>query len=160
MYKRMTKAVFIICLSALQLCLSGCQNNISVESSQAPIETPAITPETTVEVVVNTESPVPEVSTKSLTISALNLSNVDIGMFAVIDPVTGEQVNIDSLAPGESVSLESNWPTDTEEFHWALYNQAGELCVDASTNISEAQKTVALLLTGKDTIENVEVLSE
>lgn len=59
-------------------------------------------------------------STKSLAISALNLSNVDIGMFAVINPVTGEQVNIDSLAPGESVSLESNCPTDIEAFHWVL----------------------------------------
>lgn len=139
MHKHTSKVAFIICLLALQLCLSGCQGNTSADPSQ---------------------SPAPKVTTKELTISVLNLSNVDIGMFAVIDPATGAQINVDSLAPGESVSLESNWPTDTEEFHWALYNQSGELCIDASTNISEAKTAVALLLTGEDTIENVEVLSE
>lgn len=94
--------------------------------------------------------------TKAITISVLNLSNVQIGMFSVIDPATGEQINLDNVAPEESVSLDCNWPSDTAQFQWALYNMNGELCMEASTDISEAEKSVALVLTGENTIEDVQ----
>lgn len=100
------------------------------------------------------------VQTKTITISVFNMSDVYIGMFSVIDPVTNEQINLDSLESGTSVSLECNWPEDITEFHWALYNEAGELCIDASTDISAVNKAVALMLSGEGTIDNVEVISE
>ena len=94
--------------------------------------------------------------TKAITISVLNLSNVQIGMFSVIDPATGEQINLDNVAPEESVSMECNWPSDTAQFQWALYNMNGELCMEASTDISKAKKSVTLILTGENTIEDVQ----
>ena len=124
--------------------LSGCTSD---KASSSP------NPETSakVEQTVSTE-------TKCITISVLNLSNVQIGMFAVIDPATGEQINLDQLEPGLSVSMECNWPTDVSQFQWALYNMNGELCIESSTDISEAEKSVALVLTGDNTIENVQTL--
>lgn len=98
--------------------------------------------------------------TKSITITVLNFTNISIGMFSVIDPVTSEQVNVDGMEPGESISLECNWPVDTPAFQWALYNQAGELCIDASTDITDANKAVALAITGDQNVDNVEVSVE
>lgn len=121
---------------------------IVVTEAPAPTDTPA-----------PTEAPttVPEVvTTKSITITVYNLSNVDIGMFSVIDPVTGEQINLDALAPGESLSLESNWPEDTKEFQWALYNTAGELCISASTDITEANTEAHIAFSGDENITDVE----
>ena len=148
--------------------LSGCTRNSTdvvtesletiIEETSIPVETTeSNTTETTIpETVIETEAPINEI--KAITITILNLSEIKIGMFAVIDPVTGEQINLGGLAPTETISIECNWPKDIMEFKWALYNQNGELCIDASTNISTANQSVTLVLTGQDTIENVEVV--
>lgn len=103
------------------------------------------------------ENTIAEPDTRSLTISVLNLTNFSIGMFSVIDPVTNEQINMDGMEPGESIEMECNWPADTASFQWALYNQSGELCIDASTDIKDAENKVILALTGDTTIEDVKV---
>ena len=78
----------------------------------------------------------------------------------LIDPVTGEQVNLDSLSDQESISMEADWPSSVNEFQWALYKTDGELCVEGTTDISSAQATVTLLLTGDGDLEKVEELFE
>ena len=88
------------------------------------------------------------------------LAGIEVGMVAVIDPVTGEQVNLDSLSDQESISMEADWPSSVNEFQWALYNTDGELCVEGTTDISSAQATVTLLLTGDGDLEKVEELFE
>lgn len=153
----------LVCSSILLGCKQeSSETTITVE--EIPIETvESISTETIIETEseeATTELIEESVKLKSITISVLNLSNVNVGMFSVIDPATGAQINVDSLESGSSVSLECNWPADIEKFHWALYNDAGELCIDASTDISNANKAVALMLTGNGTIEDVEVLSE
>ena len=99
-----------------------------------------------------------DADTKSITINVYNLSNVSIGMFSVIDPATGEQINLDSLNPGESVTLSCNWPSGVTQFQWAVYNQNGELCMDASTDITQAEKSASLFLSGEDTIDNIKTV--
>lgn len=144
------------CLLITSLCLlTGCNNS----SDEVPAST--ATPLST-QVVEATAEPTatPEVETKALTISVLNLSEVDAGMFAVIDPVTGEQMNIDGMTSGETISLECNWPVDTAEFQWALYDLQGELCIEASTDLTAAKDKISLVLVGTETIENVEVMYE
>lgn len=98
--------------------------------------------------------------TRALTLSVVNMCGIEIGMVAVIDPVTGEQVNMDSLSDQESISMEADWPSSVNEFQWALYNTDGELCVEGTTDISSAQATVTLLLTGDGNLEKVEELFE
>lgn len=138
------------------LLLAGCKQ--ADTDTPQPVKQETVTePETVAEPEPITE-PESAVETKSITISVLNLSNIQVGMFSVIDPATGEQKNLDSLEPGQSVTMECNWPSDVTNFQWALYNQNGELCIDASTDIAEAKESVVLVLTGEDNLEDVKVL--
>ena len=44
---------------------------------------------------------------------------------------------------------------ETTDFQWALYNQNGELCVEATTDISQAESGVTLLLTGDGNLDDL-----
>lgn len=97
---------------------------------------------------------------KNILITATNECGVDIGMFSVIDPISGEQYNISAIEDGQSVSMPVEWPTEITDFQWALYNQNGELCVEATTDISQAENGVTLLLTGDGNLDNVQEIFE
>ena len=167
------KIVFpILAISILSCCLllGGCGQSPAVPSDEIvqTQETEAASQEvpTTPEIAEATESSdVPEISEtetdiRKLTLSVVNMCGVDIGMVAVIDPVTGEQVNLDSLADEESLSMEADWPSSVKEFQWALYNTDGELCIEGKTDISTAKISATLLLTGDGDLEKVEELFE
>ena len=97
---------------------------------------------------------------KSIVITATNECGIDIGMFSVIDPISGEQYNISAIADGQSVSMPVEWPVEITDFQWALYNQNGELCVEATTDISQAESGVTLLLTGDGNLDDVQEIFE
>lgn len=97
---------------------------------------------------------------KSIIITATNECGIDIGMFSVIDPISGEQYNISAIADGQSVSMPVEWPVEITDFQWALYNQSGELCVEATTDISQAESGVTLLLTGDGNLDDVQEIFE
>lgn len=97
---------------------------------------------------------------KSIIITATNECGIDIGMFSVIDPISGEQYNISAIADGQSVSMPVEWPVEITDFQWALYNQNGELCVEAITDISQAESGVTLLLTGDGNLDDVQEIFE
>lgn len=100
------------------------------------------------------------VERKSIIITATNECGIDIGMFSVIDPISGEQYNISAIADGQSVSMPVEWPVEITDFQWALYNQNGELCVEATTDISQAESGVTLLLTGDGNLDDVQEIFE
>lgn len=97
---------------------------------------------------------------KSIIITATNECGIDIGMFSVIDPISGEQYNISAIADGQSVSMPVEWPVEITDFQWALYNQNGELCIEATTDISQAESGVTLLLTGDGNLDDVQEIFE
>lgn len=117
------------------------------------------TTETTAETVESTES-TEFADRKSIIITATNECGIDIGMFSVIDPISGEQYNISAIENGQSVSMPVEWPTEITDFQWALYNQNGELCVEATTDISQAESGVTLLLTGDGNLDDVQEIFE
>ncbi len=119
----------------------------------------AATTEQTTEAIQQTES-TEYADRKSILITATNECGVDIGMFSVIDPISGEQYNISGIEDGQSVSMPVEWPTEITDFQWALYNQNGELCVEATTDISQAENGVTLLLTGDGNLDNVQEIFE
>lgn len=157
-----------ICIKHLMLAvtLSGCLLLGGCKSNSTATEGPSLSSESSSQAVsvsetATTESPETEAvseetETKSLTLNIVNMSGVDIGMFSVIDPVTGEQANLSSLANEESISIEANWPTSVNEFQWALYNMDGGLCIEGKTNISTAETSATLVLTGDGNVEDVE----
>ena len=126
----------------------------SEESTEA-----AGTTQAAVEAVESTESS-EYAERKSIIITATNECGIDIGMFSVIDPISGEQYNISAIADGQSVSMPVEWPVEITDFQWALYNQNGELCVEATTDISQAESGVTLLLTGDGNLDDVQEIFE
>lgn len=125
----------------------------SEESTEA-----AVTAQAAVEAVESTESS--EYAERKSIITATNECGIDIGMFSVIDPISGEQYNISAIADGQSVSMPVEWPVEITDFQWALYNQNGELCVEATTDISQAESGVTLLLTGDGNLDDVQEIFE
>ena len=126
----------------------------SEESTEA-----ARTAQAAVEAVESTESS-EYAERKSIIITATNECGIDIGMFSVIDPISGEQYNISAIAGGQSVSMPVEWPVEITDFQWALYNQNGELCVEATTDVSQAESGVTLLLTGDGNLDDVQEIFE
>ena len=126
----------------------------SEESTEA-----AGTAQAAVEAVESTESS-EYAERKSIIITATNECGIDIGMFSVIDLISGEQYNISAIADGQSVSMPVEWPVEITDFQWALYNQNGELCVEATTDISQAESGVTLLLTGDGNLDDVQEIFE
>ena len=126
----------------------------SEESTEA-----AGTAQAAVEAVESTESS-EYAERKSIIITATNECGIDIGMFSVIDPISGEQYNTSAIADGQSVSMPVEWPVEITDFQWALYNQNGELCVEATTDISQAESGGTLLLTGDGNLDDVQEIFE
>ena len=167
MQKSFIRHIFTVSILSCCLLFGGCsQNSAGEETSSATTASPS--PSETVAALPADVSPDSESSaiestsedTRALTLSVVNMCGIEVGMVAVIDPVTGEQVNLDSLSDQESISMEADWPSSVNEFQWALYNTDGELCVEGTTDISSAQATVTLLLTGDSDLEEVEELFE
>ena len=167
MKKSFIRHIFAVSILSCCLLFGGCSQNSDGEetssattASTSPSETVAALP---ADVSPDSESSAIESTsedTRALTLSVVNMCGIEVGMVAVIDPVTGEQVNLDSLSDQESISMEADWPSSVNEFQWALYNTDGELCVEGTTDISSAQATVTLLLTGDGNLEKVEELFE
>lgn len=94
-------------------------------------------------------------TTETITITIVNFCGADIGMFSVIDPGTGEQLNVGSLDSEASLTL-NDWPKSVTAFQWAVYNNEGQLYQEANTDISAATTGVSIVLKGDGAIEDVE----
>lgn len=156
MQKSFIRHIFTVSILSCCLLFGGCSQNSDGEDTETVAALPAdVSPDSDSSAIESTSE-----DTRALTLSVVNMCGIEIGMVAVIDPVTGEQVNLDSLSDQESISMEADWPSSVNEFQWALYNTDGELCVEGTTDISSAQATVTLLLTGDGDLEKVEELFE
>lgn len=154
MKKSFIRHIFAVSILSCCLLFGGCSQNSDGEDTETVAALPAdVSPDPDTSAIESTSE-----DTRALTLSVVNMCGIEIGMVAVIDPVTGEQVNLDSLSDQESISMEADWPSSVNEFQWALYNTDGELCVEGTTDISSAQATVTLLLTGDGDLEKVEEL--
>ena len=156
MKKSFIRHIFAVSILSCCLLFGGCSQNSDGEDTETVAALPAdVSPDPDTSAIESTSE-----DTRALTLSVVNMCGIEVGMVAVIDPVTGEQVNLDSLSDQESISMEADWPSSVNEFQWALYNTDGELCVEGTTDISSAQATVTLLLTGDGDLEKVEELFE
>ena len=147
------KKTLIICILLGIMLLTSCGKKD--HQDQAPVATEQISGDSR----QTTESS-EYAERKSIIITATNECGIDIGMFSVIDPISGEQYNISAIADGQSVSMPVEWPVEITDFQWALYNQNGELCVEATTDISQAESGVTLLLTGDGNLDDVQEIFE
>ena len=167
MQKKQIRRTVAVSMVTCCLLFGGCGRDAAVSdattTSASTVEATEITATSPADVSPDSGTSATESTaedTRALTLSVVNMCGIEIGMVAVIDPVTGEQVNLDSLSDQESISMEADWPSSVNEFQWALYNTDGELCVEGTTDISGAQTAVTLLLTGDGDLEKVEELFE
>lgn len=125
-----------------------------VETKESPTESISETEETKTE---NEPVTIEETSESmlSLTITIENQCGADIGMFSVIDPVTKEQVNVEGITNGDSLSIQANWPSSISDFQWAIYNKNGDLYTEATTDISQANESVIITLQGDGSIDTI-----
>lgn len=163
MKSRIYKYVSVILVIALLLAGCGSENATDNADATKPgstgeavaTEDSATSSDTTLTDTDNADTD--NADTELLVLTAINLTGIDIGMFSVIDPATGEQANIGGLKSNERYTFECNWPKDTKEFKWALYNMDGELCIEATTDISKAEQAAFLIMLGKDSVQDVKV---
>lgn len=150
----MKKTMLMTTLAAM-LCavlFIGCGKEVTVEKKPVEKEEPVVE---TAEPEQTEESKEPQVETRDLTITFVNECQVDIGMLSVIDPVTGEQAQVEPIPAGESISLDAAWPVDVDSFHWALYNLDGELYMECETDISVAKTAATITLVGEGEVEEL-----
>ena len=104
----------------------------------------------------------PKESSDSLEVEFVitNSCKEDIGMIAILDPVTKEQVNIGELPDGKLISFTLTWPADETDFNMAVYNKNGDLVSESKIDVTGVTEKVILLLSGDHNVENVEVKIE
>ena len=95
---------------------------------------------------------------KSISIGFINNLSTDIGMISVIDPTTDEQFNIDGIADGEMITVSSSMPNEVTNLEWAIYNKNGDLYSSSSTDISDANESVYIILCGDGALDDVKVV--
>lgn len=99
-----------------------------------------------------------EIETKPITITVVNLSTVDVGMFSVFDPQLNQQTDVNEIAADGTLSFSCNWPVDITDLQWAVYDTQGDLLLESTTDITECKELMSILLSGESTIDDVDVL--
>ena len=97
---------------------------------------------------------------KPLAVSFTNKCGEDFGLLSIMDSVTKEQSNIDSLADGESIEVELIQAVDINELKWAVYDLEGNLVAECTTDITDADNVVKITLLGNGQFNDVDVKFE
>ncbi len=135
--------------------LAGCNESSTKDAAVIMTPMPTATAEPTA---APTPEPTPEIETKHITVKVLNLSSTDVGMFSIIDPVQQAQTDFNPLAANGTLSFECDWPLTIKEFQWAAYDAEGNLLLESTTDITDCKESLSILLSGEETIDDVDVL--
>lgn len=147
--KRMKKALVLAPL-ILSILLLGCSEKVKVGDTEIPV----IHIEDQSEAIVTGENYIP------IDIIVANRCGVTIGMLSIIEPKTGEQLNLSGIDDGNALSISINWPKQVTKLKWALYNINGELCVESESNIEGVTKSVVIDISGDGDADDINVTIE
>lgn len=140
----MKKCVCIVLLVGVILSIAGCGSGKKEQQEQKELPVVHVMDEA-------------DENTMPIEMTLVNICGVDVGMFSMIDPVTKEQVNVSGIANGESITVGANWPKDETTLQWALYNKDGELCIEASSDITGITESATVVISGDGDVEKVDV---
>ena len=90
-----------------------------------------------------------------ITFTISNLCGVDIGMISILDPYTGEQMDVGMLRNGLSMVITIQWPLDNTTFDFAVYNINGDLVSTSEVDITGVKESVSIVLSGDGNLESV-----
>ena len=150
----MKKKYFIVALCLAMLSLIGC-NTPSNNKPEKPETESAVEAEEQV-IVINDNSDIKQ-NSMLVNLTLVNVCGADIGMFSMIDPVTDEQLNLTPLKDQESATVEIYWPKDKTEFKWALYDNLGELYMEATSDLTGITKSAIIVLSGDKNVDDIDV---
>ena len=97
---------------------------------------------------------------KDVEVHFVNETGFDFGLISIFDPITEEQINIDSLMKDEEITMNMLWQKELSEFNWAVYDLEGNLVAECKTDITEADDYFKISLLGNDRFEDVDVKFE
>lgn len=143
-------------------------------TTPTPTPTEAPTPEPTEEPTPEpTKEPTPEptketaqapfadeVTYTSIELTFINLCSEDIGLIAVQDPITEEQINVDGIKAGKKLDASIYWPSDKTEFKWAIYAQDGNRLAVTTVDMTGVTTAVTITISGTDSIEDIDCVVE
>ena len=153
--KKNVTLCFLLVAMSLAL-LPACGKDTKPEEIEEQEETPSQETPVAEAPQEEPEEETPAVDTYDLQITFANQCNVDIGMLAIKDPLSGEQTEVAPIAAGEAVELAVAWPVDATEFHWALYNADGELYMECTTDITVASTEATITLLGDTEVTQIQ----
>ncbi len=141
----MRKCAYILVLLVLTLYIAGCGKNEEIQHITVSDDS------------ASTILFAKDADTMPIDIVIINECGVDVGMLSIIDPNTKEQINVSSVADGIALSIKANWPKDENTLHWALYNKKGELCIEASSDITGITEAAIVTISGDGDVEKVDL---
>ena len=156
-------AIFLLTVLLLG-CLAGCNDEPHYEEiindSPASVSVSVSSTQPVVSEPVSVDDPASvssyeEIETIPIKFDIVNSCGGNIGMVSILDPVTGEQLDIGALEAGLMVSIGMDWPVGQNEFDIAFYNVLGEFVCSSEVNIEGVESSVTIMIEGEGNIENV-----
>lgn len=129
----------------------------SVEEPVASVEEPEEVIESVEASIEETVEKVEETQTVPVTIYVINSCGATIGGLAVIDPVTGEQVNLPTEIPdGSSTELSIDWPLSEQYFYMGVYNLGLELVSETTVDMTGIESMAVITISGNGDLESID----
>lgn len=159
MKKNIHSILIISCVMVISLTVYGCSSSKTKQTS-APVSSNTISANqpadnsTSANLVSNNSL---ETETTPITITVVNLSKTEVGSFSVFDPQLNKQIDSNQIASDGTLSVSYNWPINVKDLQWAVYDTQGNVLLESSTDITECKELVSILLSGEDTIDDVDV---
>ena len=110
--------------------------------------------------IVKEESPQNAEEEKSvdldITVLIINEAKMRLGMVAIMDPHTGEQVSIGAIGDEEMLIFDMKWPQKEKYLKIGCYDEAGKLIKEESIDFQNINKGSIITFMGEGKIEHVE----
>lgn len=159
MKKNIITVLTISCVMITSSMLWGCSSSKSEQETSPVVSTEVSSEQTNTDStpanILSNDST--ETGTKPITITVVNLSKADVGMFSVFDPQLNQQTDVNEISSDGTLTFHCDWPADVKELQWAVYDTQGDLLLESTTDITECKELVSILLSGEDTIDDVDV---
>ncbi|MCR5721773.1 MAG: hypothetical protein K6G72_05485 [Lachnospiraceae bacterium] len=91
-----------------------------------------------------------------ITVLIINEAKIKLGMVAIMDPYTGEQVSIGAIDNEEMLIFDMKWPSKEKKLKIGCYDESGKLIKEESLDFSLVSKGCIITFIGEGKIEHVE----
>ena len=91
-----------------------------------------------------------------ITVLIINEAKIKLGMVAIMDPYTEEQVSIGAIDNEEMLIFDMKWPSKEKQLKIGCYDESGKLIKEESLDFSLVSKGCIITFIGEGKIEHVE----